>query len=129
MASNPRDTELFIDRGNTFELKLIISGKTIDPLTNNVVMAPEDLTGSTFDMQARTSVDSPAIEFELSTTNGRITIDAPATSGAITLKITDEDTAGFNLGTFVYDLKWNKANGDETIIMGGSITIRESVTR
>lgn len=129
MATNTRDVDLFIDRGNTFEKKFLISATAINPLDNTETKAPIDITGSTFDMQARTSVASPTIEFEFSSGNGRITIDAPPTSGTVTIKMTDEDSALLNLGTFVYDLKWINASGDERIILAGSITVRESVTR
>ena len=113
---NPGRYNLTVYKGTTFQLKPVwkIGG------------VPVDLTGYTADMQVRAATDT-AIIVELSTTNGRITIDAAY--GRINLYISATDTAALTAGAYQYDLNLtNSVDGTVYKILQGAFTIAASVT-
>jgi hypothetical protein len=113
---NPGRYNLTVYKGTTFQLKPVwkIGG------------VPVDLTGYTADMQVRAATDTSII-VELSTTNGRITID-PA-YGRVNLYISATDTAALTAGNYQYDLNLTNTV-DSTVykILQGAFTIAASVT-
>jgi len=99
--------------------------------------SPFDLTGYTAIMQVRSSVAAPAVMIELSTENGRITIDAEA--GTLTLKMDAEATAAIKvpndrsgfplLARYVYDLLITSPSGGTRFPLRGHFNITAMVTR
>jgi len=104
---------------------------SVDPLNNNITKTPIDITGYDFTLQARVNISDTGLPaFELSVTNGRITLIEPL-NGKIELKVTDEDTGTteFPVGTYVYDLQQEDLSGNKKLLISGNIIVRESVTR
>lgn len=87
----------------------------------------KDLTGYTAEMHARAQEDSDEIFLELSTSNGRISIDGP--NGEITLSVTAADTSSLDACETVYDLFLTSGGGATTKLLKGTITIDAAVTR
>jgi len=114
---NPGRYNLAVYKGTTFELKPVwkIGG------------VPVNLSGYTADMQVRYATDT-AIIVELSTANGRITIDAEY--GRINLKLTASQTAALAAGTYQYDLNLtNTADSTVYKILQGVFIVNASVTQ
>lgn len=114
---NPGRYNLSVYKGTTFELKPVwkIGG------------VPVILQGYTADMQVRYATDT-AIIVELSTANGRITIDSAY--GRVNLKLTATETAALPSGTYQYDLNLtDTATGIVYKILQGVFIINESVTQ
>lgn len=113
---NPGRYNLTVYQGTTFDLKPVwkIGG------------VPVDLTGYTADMQVRYATDTSII-VELSTANGRITIDAAY--GRVNLHISATDTAALPAGVYQYDLNLTNTN-DSTVykILQGAFVVSASVT-
>ncbi len=89
--------------------------------------APVNLTGYTAKMQIRASAYSDEVLLELSTTNGRITLDAVA--GKVTLIFSPTITSAINWRRGKYDLELTAANGTVTRLIEGEITVSQEVTR
>jgi hypothetical protein len=114
---NPGRYNLNIYTGVTFELKPVwkIGG------------IPVILSGYTADMQVRYATDTDIV-VELSTANGRITIDAAY--GQINLKLTASQTAALTAGNYQYDLNLTDTDtGTVYKILQGAFTVIESVTQ
>jgi len=125
------NVQLIIYKDTTFIRNLQFKETTIDTLTGNISEAPIDITGYTFDLQARTSVSSTTIAFQFDTVGdkeGVITLTAP-TEGKIEIKMTDTNTSNLTAGTYVYDLQWTDTSANVKRLMAGDIIVRESVTR
>jgi hypothetical protein len=89
---------------------------------------PINLTNVSAKMQVRTTLESPTVVIELSTDNGRLSIDGPA--GKIHLEITNEDTANLvPVKDAVYDLEIYHINGTVTRLVEGKLSIKAEVTR
>lgn len=85
-----------------------------------------DLTGCTVKMQMRESFSSDVL-LELSTSNGKIELDAE--NGVIALVFLPDDTAGANWKKSIYDIELkNSANEIQTII-SGTVDLYEEVTK
>jgi tRNA threonylcarbamoyladenosine modification (KEOPS) complex Pcc1 subunit len=113
---NPGRYNLTVYKGTTFQLKPVwkIGG------------VPVNLSGYTADMQVRYATDSSII-VELSTSNGRITIDSA--DGRVNLYISATDTAALPAGTYQYDLNLtNTADSTVYKILQGTFIIAASVT-
>lgn len=91
--------------------------------------APFNLSGYTAKMQIRSKPESKAVILELSTTNGRITLNYLGNHGAIRLLISKDITATLPpRNEAVYDLVL-LSGGDKTRILQGSVIISPEVTR
>jgi hypothetical protein len=85
-----------------------------------------DLTNYTARMQIRSSIDSEDVIIELTTENGRISLDA---DGGIALFIADTDTAALDFTNAVYDLELIPPGGGADRILEGRVTLSPEVTR
>jgi tRNA threonylcarbamoyladenosine modification (KEOPS) complex Pcc1 subunit len=114
---NPGRYNLTVYKGTTFELKPVwkIGG------------TPVDLSGYTADMQVRYASDTSSI-IELSTSNGRITIDSAY--GRINLSISATDSAALAAGSYNYDLNLtNTVDGTVYKILEGAFVVKASITQ
>lgn len=90
----PTKYPLVIWQGKTFTFHFELLDKEENPL---------NLTGYTARMQLRVDYDSEDPVFELTTENGRVTIDELA--GAVDLFISAADTEDLAAGSYKYDLE------------------------
>jgi hypothetical protein len=113
--------DICIFQGATFDQTLFY--ETGEPST------PVNLAGFTAKMQIRSKPESKAVILELSTTNGRITLNSGSQNGAIRLFILATDTATLSVcDKAVYDLELY--NGAVTTrILQGDVIISPEVTR
>jgi len=113
--------DICIFQGATFDQTLFY--ETGEPST------PVNLTGYTAKMQIRSKPESKAVILELSTTNGRITLNSGSQNGAIRLFISATDTALLSVcDKAVYDIElYNVAV--TTRILQGNVIISPEVTR
>jgi hypothetical protein len=113
--------DICIFQGATFDQTLFY--ETGEPST------PVNLAGYTAKMQIRSKPESKAVILELSTTNGRITLNYGSNNGAIRLFILATDTATLSVcDKAVYDLELY--NGAVTTrILQGNVIISPEVTR
>lgn len=90
---------------------------------------PINLTGYTAVMKIRPAVDSDDVICELTTENGKITINALA--GQILLSIPASETEGFNYPQEpgVYDLLPTNGAGIVTEELSGSVIFQQTVSR
>ena len=122
MAELPiAQADICIFQGATFDQVLYY--ETGSPST------PVDLSGQTAKMHIRSKPESKALILELSTTNGRITLNYGSNNGAIRLFISATDTANLSVcDKAVYDLELY--NGAVTTrILQGNVIISPEVTR
>lgn len=108
--------DITIEAGATFTLSLTYVGED---------GAGVDLTGYSARMQLRTSYDAEEPVIELSTTNGRISIDADTSQ--ITMMISSVDTDDLS-GSGVYDFELFNGSLVERLIEG-SYYVMPQVTR
>lgn len=108
--------DLTIEAGATFNLSL-----TYEDERGQAV----DLTGYTGRMQLRESATAATVVIELTTANGRLSIDIP--NGQINLTVAAADTTGLS-GSGVYDLELVNGTVVERLIEG-TYTISPNVTR
>ncbi len=89
---------------------------------------PIDLTGYSFHMQCRPSVQSSTVYFELSSmTNGGITVDP--THGLLTINLSASETETFSWLDGVYDLVAVKADGTQLRALEGNVFINFGATQ
>ena len=113
--------DICIFQGATFDQ--VIYYETGTPST------PVNLTGFTAKMHIRSKPESKALILELSTTNGRITLNYGSNNGAIRLFISAADTANLSVcDKAVYDLELYNG-GVTTRILQGNVIISPEVTR
>lgn len=113
--------DICIFQGATFDQ--VIYYETGSPST------PVNLTGFTAKMHIRSKPESKALILELSTTNGRITLNYGSNNGAIRLFISATDTASLSVcDKAVYDLELYNG-GVTTRILQGNVIISPEVTR
>lgn len=108
--------KIVCEQGATFNLPL----QWID-----ATGAPVDMTGYSAQMDVRASKTSAEVLVELSTANGRISLDS---AGNITLSISATDTATLIPGQYVYDLELTNGSSVERLIEGAFVVDGE-VTR
>lgn len=92
---------------------------------------PISLVGYTARLQIRSDTDSSTTLLELTTENGRITLNDP-TTGVIQLYVSAADTAALTFNTGVYDLELQHTASGRTIvdnIVYGTVSLRKNVTR
>lgn len=85
------------------------------------------LAGYTAKMQIRQTVASASPLVELSTANGKITVNGAA--GQLTLSLTNTETAAYTWRSGVYDLEITSPSAIVTRVMKGDITLSLEVTR
>ena len=110
--------DLAIPQGATWSQ--VINWKTGSPA------AAVNTTGYTARMQLRTSHSASSASLELTTTNGRISLNS---SGVITLSLTATQTAALAAGRYVYDLELVSSGGQVTRLLEGVVAVSSEVTR
>ena len=122
MAQLPiAEADICIFQGATFNQTLFY--ETGEP------SAPVNLAGFTAKMHIRSKPESKALILELSTTNGRITLNYLGNNGAIRLFISATDTANHSVcDKAVYDLELYLGSVT-TRILQGNVIISPEVTR
>lgn len=93
---------------------------------------PIDLTDYTARMQIRETVESATFVLELTTENGRLTIDELA--GEIAVLVDADDTSAIELplgepGQWVYDLEIIDSSDVVTRVLQGAVVMHAEVTR
>ena len=106
--------DLSIDAGATY------------PLT--VTVADTDLTGYTARTQFRRDASSADIDFEATTTNGKLVITDVGPPGVLVLTIPAAETAELQ-NDYVYDMEIESAAGVVTRILQGAVSVDAEVTR
>ena len=106
-------SNLSIDQGSDFSAEVIVEDSSGDVA---------NLTGYTGAGQIRkTYTSSTAVAFGVAVTN--------ATSGLLTLTLTNTVTNGMKAGRYVYDVEITKtSNGEKTRVVEGQVTINPGVT-
>ncbi|MER5649592.1 hypothetical protein [Streptosporangium sp. NPDC002524] len=109
--------DLVIEQGATYE----------DPLCISDEGGPVDLTGYSAHMQIRPTPDSATLLHDMSTTNGGILIDGPASM--VTLFIDAAVTATFTWQRGVYDLELTEPSAKIRRLFKGTVLVDPQVTR
>jgi hypothetical protein len=121
----------------------LVTGKTTNTVTLNQVNSaayatytsggilswntPVPLTGYTAQMQIRETLESATVIAELSTANGRITIDP--INYTISMNLSAALTSGFDFDSAVYSMELTDAQGVVFQFLNGSISLVKEVTR
>lgn len=111
--------DFYINQGTTWSVSLTYKDEVGNPV---------DLSNYTAKMQVRPSVESQKVLLELSTQNGKISIDGP--NGRVQLQLEPQDTT--NLGQVrrgVYDLEMTSPSQVVDRLLEGTIFFRPEVTR
>lgn len=108
-----------IEQGATFSRKLTWKKKS----TNEII----NLTGYTARMQVRKSVTDPLVLLEMSTENGKITIDPDY--GVINLFLTPQETSQIKFKGGFYDLELRSPSGYVFRLLQGKVIVSFEVTR
>lgn len=113
--------DLTVDQGATFRRTIIYN----DPVTGD----PVNLTGYTARMHLRTVVTSEDIVLELTTENGRLTIDPLI--GKIIVEVEATAMEDVVAGRYVYDLELVSADDPPVVmrLIEGRIKVKAEVTR
>lgn len=114
---------ILCEQGSTFTRVIAIEEPTVE---DPAVYVPYDLTNHTARMQVRRTIESTTYIIELTTENGRISLDE--TGGVITLSISAEDTSALT-SSGVYDLEIIDSNGTVSRVIQGTFTLSQEVTR
>lgn len=113
---------LDIEQGATFDKTYTwMSGASRD------TAVPVDLTSCKARAQIREEIDSPDVQLELTTENGRIILGGPA--GTIRLLVSAADTSAIDWDAGVYDLEVEFADGHVVRRMAGCVRVSQEVTR
>lgn len=107
-----------INKGTTW--KLVITWKDSDGVVINV-------SGYSVKIQFRKHPNDSAVLYEMSTTNGKITLDGAA--GKITCTAPKEDTASFVFLDALFDVLATSPGGEATRLLSGSVTVSPAITR
>ena len=118
--------------GSRFDL-VMVQGATFEKACEykDSTKTSIDLAGYTARLQVRSDTDASTTLIELTTENGRITLNDP-TTGVIQLYISAADTAALTFNTGVYDLEIQHVASGRTIvenIVYGNVSLRKNVTR
>ena len=104
---------IFIDQGATFTTTVTVTDSNGDAV---------NLSGYSVAAQIRkTFLSSSATAFTASISN--------ASSGEITISLTDTQTTALEAGRFVYDVLITASGGTKTRVVEGQVTVNPSVTR
>ena len=96
-------------------------------LTYKIGRNPVDITEWTAQMHVRERYDAESILLDITTENRGILLGGRF--GTITLYADDETTAGFIVGSHVYDLDLINTSGEVTRLIEGKFTVTPAVTR
>tara|TARA_R100000808_G_C2136511_1_gene144801 strand:+ start:87 stop:434 length:348 start_codon:yes stop_codon:yes gene_type:complete len=89
-----------------------------------------DGTETAFDLTNYTATASLRKNYASSSkTDFTCNIDSPATSGNVTIILTDTQTAALDRGRYVWDMIITSAGGKITRVVEGIVTVNPSVTR
>ena len=106
-------SNIFIDQGATFTTTVTVTDSNGDAV---------NLSGYSVAAQIRkTFLSSSATAFTASISN--------ASSGEITISLTDTQTTALEAGRFVYDVLITAYGGTKTRVVEGQVTVNPSVTR
>ena len=106
-------SNIFIDQGATFTTTVTVTDSNGDAV---------NLSGYSVAAQIRkTFLSSSATAFTASISN--------ASSGEITISLTDTQTTALEAGRFVYDVLLTASGGAKTRVVEGQVTVNPSVTR
>ena len=106
-------SNIFIDQGATFTTTVTVTDSNGDAV---------NLSGYSVAAQIRkTFLSSSATAFTASISN--------ASSGEITISLTDTQTTALEAGRFVYDVLITASGGTKTRVVEGQVTVNPSVTR
>ena len=106
-------SNIFIDQGATFTTTVTVTDANGDAV---------NLSGYSVAAQIRkTFLSSSATAFTASISN--------ASSGEITISLTDTQTTALEAGRFVYDVLITASGGTKTRVVEGQVTVNPSVTR
>lgn len=126
MAKVPNIT-LYLNKGETYE-KTFYLKEGVERRGEVVAGDPIPLTGCTARMQIRPTITSDTIIVDLTTENGRITIDEP--NGGIFLLVDDTTTTAITQKEEAkYDLETICPGGIVKRRFEGTVVISEEVTR
>ena len=109
---------LTIEQGATFKQALLVQAPGGMPM---------DLAGATARMQLRPSVASDTVLLELTTANGRLTIDAA--QGRIDMLVQATETNTLPAAAAVYDLELELSTGEVLRLVRGTVQVVQGVTR
>jgi hypothetical protein len=122
--AHPENYTMTVYQGQTWELVITVmesDGET-----------PKDLSTYSARMHVREEVGSDATIIELTTTNGRLSVRAPASGGVLDLEVSPTDTAALpcdhEVQTWVYDLEIYKT-GDVIRVLQGQVIVYPEITR
>ena len=87
---------------------------------------PVDMSSYTGDMQVRVTPDSGTVVTEFTTENGGLILNA--TTGAIEIFMSADDTALLPLGEYQYDLNVTSDQGVVTKLLRGGFVVLDPVT-
>ena len=106
-------SNIFIDQGATFTTTVTVTDSNGDAV---------NLSGYSVAAQIRkTFLSSSVTAFTASISN--------ASSGEITISLTDTQTTALEAGRFVYDVLITASGGTKTRVVEGQVTVNPSVTR
>ena len=123
--TKPAKIKLQIYQGATFRKKF--AWKTRAGTKPLYTYTPIDLTGCAARMHIREEIESPATLLELTTENGRITLDP--LEGGIRLYISAADTELIAWESGVYDLEIVHPDATVTRLFRGPVSVSLEVTR
>lgn len=109
--------KITVDQGSTWSIRITVTN------SDGTLMA---LAGYTARMQVRKAIDATAVDVELTTANGRITLNS--TTSQLTLTLTAAETAALTRSG-VYDLEIVSAGGQVTRLLEGAFVLKPNVTR
>lgn len=104
---------IFIDQGTDYEVTIDVTDTS-----DNII----DLTGYSASAQIRKTYGSTTIAETFGTS-------ITASTGKVTLSLTDTQTTGLKAGRYVYDLVITDGSGAKTRVIEGQAIITPGVTR
>ncbi len=129
MSILPGTADFTVCRGRTWKERILVK--------NPGSTTAKDLTGYGARMDVRKSISDDVPVISLSTDNGRISIESPATNGVILIEVSAEDTLDFPLNDFkvtdyVYDMEiYEEGSVPEYVepLIEGVVRVRPEITR
>jgi len=90
--------------------------------------APIDITGYTFKMQIRPSIDSTTVLAEYTSATGEFYLEDPA-NGVFVLEVDNAITEGYSFDEAVYDIECTYPDGRVSRMLYGRVSLSREVTR